>query len=98
MPAAGGAPKRVTAVFDEDLAKFKTSRQERITWKGADGAAVEGLLNYPVDYVPGQKYPLIVMTHGGPASADRFGFATQVQVYAAKGYAVLRPNYRGSTA
>ena len=36
--AAGGAqPKRVTAVFDEDLAKFKTARQERITWKGQDG-------------------------------------------------------------
>jgi dipeptidyl aminopeptidase/acylaminoacyl peptidase len=97
LPAAGGAPKRVTAVFDDDLAKFKLSRQERITWKGADGATIEGLLNYPVDYVAGQKYPLIVMTHGGPASSDRFGFATEIQVYAAKGYAVLRPNYRGST-
>jgi dipeptidyl aminopeptidase/acylaminoacyl peptidase len=95
LPAAGGTPKRVTSVFDEDLAKFKTSRQEVITWKGADGATIEGLLNYPVDYVQGQKYPLIVMTHGGPAEADRSGFATQVQVYAAKGYAVLRPNYRG---
>jgi dipeptidyl aminopeptidase/acylaminoacyl peptidase len=97
LPAAGGAPRRVTSIFDEDLAKFKTSRQERITWKGADGATIEGLLNYPVDYVTGQKYPLIVMTHGGPASSDRFGFATDIQVYAAKGYAVLRPNYRGST-
>ena len=29
------APKRVTSVFDEDLAKFKTARQEKITWKGA---------------------------------------------------------------
>src|SRR6185436_748431 len=97
LPAAGGTPKRVTSVFDEDLAKFKTSRQERITWKGADGATIEGLLNYPVDYVQGRRYPLIVMTHGGPAEADRSGFAIQVQVYAAKGYAVLRPNYRGST-
>ena len=97
LPAAGGAMKRVTSIFDEDLAAFKTSRQERITWKGADGAAIEGLLNYPVDYVQGQKYPLIVMTHGGPAASDKFGFATEIQVYAAKGYAVLRPNYRGST-
>ena len=97
LAAAGGTPKRVTSVFDEDLAKFKTSRQERITWKGADGATIEGLLNYPVDYVQGQRYPLIVMTHGGPAASDKFGFATDIQVYAAKGYAVLRPNYRGST-
>ena len=94
---ADGAMKRVTSIFDEDLAKFKVSRQERITWKGADGATIEGLLNYPVDYVQGQRYPLIVMTHGGPAASDKFGFATEVQVYAAKGYAVLRPNYRGST-
>jgi dipeptidyl aminopeptidase/acylaminoacyl peptidase len=97
MPASGGDMRRVTAVFDDDLAKFKTARVEKITWKGQDGVVVEGLLYYPVDYVAGQRYPLIVMTHGGPAASDKFGFATEVQVYAAKGYAVLRPNYRGST-
>ncbi len=97
VAAAGGEPKRITSVFDEDLAKFKTARVEKITWKGQDGVMVEGLLWYPVDYKAGQKYPLIVATHGGPASSDRFGFSTESQVYAAKGYAVLRPNYRGST-
>jgi dipeptidyl aminopeptidase/acylaminoacyl peptidase len=95
--AAGAQPKRVTAVFDADLAKFKTARLERITWKGQDGVTIEGLLTYPLDYKPGTRYPLIVQTHGGPASSDRFGFSTDNQVYAAKGYAVLRPNYRGST-
>ena len=97
LPAAGGEPTRVTAVFDEDLATFKTMRAEAIRWNGQDGVTVEGLLYYPVDYQAGQKYPLIVATHGGPAASDRFGFATEYQVYAAKGYAVLRPNYRGST-
>jgi dipeptidyl aminopeptidase/acylaminoacyl peptidase len=97
LPAAGGEPKRVTAVFDEDLAKFKTMRAEAIRWKSQDGVTVEGLLYYPIDYKAGTKYPLIVATHGGPAASDRFGFATEYQVYAAKGYAVLRPNYRGST-
>jgi dipeptidyl aminopeptidase/acylaminoacyl peptidase len=95
--APGAQPKRVTAVFDEDLAKFKTARQEKITWKGQDGVTIEGLLTYPLDYKAGTKYPLIVQTHGGPAASDRFGFSTENQVYAAKGYAVLRPNYRGST-
>ncbi len=97
VPASGGEPKQITAVFDEDLATFKTARVEKITWKGQDGVMVEGLLWYPVDYQQGQKHPLIVATHGGPASSDRFGFSTESQVYAAKGYAVLRPNYRGST-
>ncbi len=94
---AGAQPRRVTAIFDDELARFKTARQERITWKGQDGVTIEGLLTYPLEYQPGTKYPLIVQTHGGPASSDQYGFSTDNQVYAAKGYAVLRPNYRGST-
>ncbi len=93
----GAQPKRVTSVFDDTLAKFKVARQQKITWKGQDGVTVEGLLFYPVDYQAGQKYPLIVSTHGGPAASDRFGFSGDQQVYAGKGYAVLKPNYRGST-
>ena len=95
--ADGSEPVRVTSVFDAAVAAFKVARQERITWKGQDGQVVEGLLYYPVDYQAGQKYPLIVYTHGGPASSDKFGFSSDVQVYAGKGYAVLKPNYRGST-
>jgi dipeptidyl aminopeptidase/acylaminoacyl peptidase len=88
---------RVTAVFDDVVAKFKVARQEKLTWKGQDGVTIEGLLYYPADYKAGQKYPLIVYTHGGPAASDHFGFSSDVQVYSGKGYAVLRPNYRGST-
>jgi dipeptidyl aminopeptidase/acylaminoacyl peptidase len=65
--------------------------------EGQDGVTIEGLLTYPLDYKRAPEYPLIVQTHGGPAASDRFGFSTENQVYAAKGYAVLRPNYRGST-
>jgi dipeptidyl aminopeptidase/acylaminoacyl peptidase len=53
-----------------------------------------------VDYQPGQRYPLVVQTHGGPQASDKFGFgrwANYTQVLAAKGYVVLQPNYRGST-
>ncbi len=94
------APQRVTHTYDSLARDFKLGRQEAIQWKGADGVAVEGILTYPVDYQPGQKYPLSVMTHGGPQAADFYSlgsWAYAIQVLAGKGYAVLQPNYRGST-
>jgi dipeptidyl aminopeptidase/acylaminoacyl peptidase len=98
--ASGSAPARVTRVFEAVEREFALPRQERVRWKGADGVAVEGLLYYPVDYQPGRRYPLCVQTHGGPASSDRFGlpgWGSYVPVLAGRGWAVLKPNYRGST-
>jgi dipeptidyl aminopeptidase/acylaminoacyl peptidase len=73
--------------------------QEEITWKSKDGAMVGGVLVKPVGYQRGQRYPLIVAIHGGPAAADVLNFngGYGSQVYAGAGYVVLRPNYRGST-
>jgi len=73
--------------------------QEEITWTSKDGREVGGVLVKPVGYKTGQRYPLIVAIHGGPASADVLGFngGYGSQVYAGAGYVVLRPNYRGST-
>lgn len=96
----GGEPARVTRIFEHLGRDFRLPRQERIEWKGADGVRVEGLLFYPLDYRRGERYPLVVQTHGGPAASDKFGFGrwgNYVQVLAAMGYAVLQPNYRGST-
>jgi dipeptidyl aminopeptidase/acylaminoacyl peptidase len=96
-----GAPQRVTHLYDDLSRRFKLPRQERITWKGADGVTVEGLLYYPTDYQAGTRYPLVVQTHGGPAASDKFGFGdgttSYTPVLTGKGYAVLKPNYRGST-
>ena len=78
---------------------FALGQQEEITWKSKDGTTVGGVLVKPVDYRAGQRYPLIVAIHGGPASADILSFngGYGSQVYAGAGYVVLRPNYRGST-
>jgi len=95
-----GGPVKVTSIFDDLAKKYRLPRQERIEWKGADGTTVEGLLYYPLDYQEGQKYPLAVQTHGGPQASDKYGFGglqNYVPVLTAKGYAVLQPNYRGST-
>jgi dipeptidyl aminopeptidase/acylaminoacyl peptidase len=94
------APTRITHVYDYLLRDFEIARQEKLQWKGADGVAVEGLLFYPIGYEAGKRYPLAVQTHGGPQASDKYGFGFweyYPQVLAAKGYAVLQPNYRGST-
>ncbi|HLK69004.1 MAG TPA: S9 family peptidase [Bryobacteraceae bacterium] len=96
----GASPRKVTAVYERLVREYKLPRQEKVEWKGADGVTVEGLLYYPLDYQEGKRYPLAVQTHGGPQASDKFGWGgTQnyVAVLAAKGYAVLQPNYRGST-
>ena len=78
---------------------FALGEQEEITWKSKDGTMVGGVLVKPVGFQPGQRYPLIVAIHGGPASADILNFngGYNSQVFAGAGYVVLRPNYRGST-
>ncbi|MFP5379170.1 MAG: prolyl oligopeptidase family serine peptidase, partial [Vicinamibacteria bacterium] len=96
----GATMARVTGVFDHVAGEFEIPRQERVTWKGRDGVTIEGLLYYPIGYQPGTRYPLVVHTHGGPAASDKFGFSgwtSFVQVLAGRGWAVLKPNYRGST-
>ncbi|HXV59810.1 MAG TPA: S9 family peptidase, partial [Vicinamibacteria bacterium] len=97
--ADGKNAMRVSRVYDY-LAELELPRQEAVRWTGADGTEVEGLLYYPLEYEEGKRYPLIVQTHGGPRSSDRFEFGSwsrYVQVQTAMGYAVLKPNYRGST-
>ncbi len=78
---------------------FELGVQEEITWRSKDGTMVGGVLVKPVGYRAGQRYPLIVAIHGGPAAADVLSFngGYGSQVWAGAGYLVLRPNYRGST-
>jgi dipeptidyl aminopeptidase/acylaminoacyl peptidase len=101
LPITGGAPTRVTGVYDTLETKFALPRQDRFEWKGADGVSVDGVIFYPADYRPGTRYPLVVQMHGGPMESDKFGsgaglLLNYVPVLTGKGYVVLRPNYRGS--
>jgi dipeptidyl aminopeptidase/acylaminoacyl peptidase len=80
---------------------YSLAEYENITWKSSDGKMIEGILVYPLNYEKGKRYPLIVQIHGGPAGAYTFSFSgsyqTYIHVFAASGYAVFQPNYRGST-
>jgi dipeptidyl aminopeptidase/acylaminoacyl peptidase len=100
MGAGDTAPKQITHVFDDLGRDIALGQQDAITWKGADGVTVEGIVTYPVGYQAGQKYPLAVLTHGGPQAADKYSVGSmsyEIQVLAGKGYVCLQPNYRGST-
>lgn len=80
---------------------FELGETAAIQWKSTDGKVVEGVLVKPAGYEKGKRYPLIVQIHGGPASADVQTFHSSPtnypSVYAAAGYFVLMPNYRGSS-
>jgi esterase/lipase len=68
----------------------------RITYDAADGLKIPAYLTLPRGKAP-QHLPLIVLPHGGPASRDDAQFDWWSQALADQGYAVLQPNYRGST-
>lgn len=78
---------------------FALGDEEEVCWRSTDRKQTCGILVKPVGYTPGTRYPLIVAIHGGPQSADVLGFngGYGAQAYAADGYMVLKPNYRGST-
>jgi dipeptidyl aminopeptidase/acylaminoacyl peptidase len=76
----------------------KLGNIEPITYAARDGLTIKGFLTLP----PGKTradgpFPLILMPHGGPEAHDSMGFDWWTQAYAAAGYAVIQPNFRGST-
>ena len=94
-------PVQVTRV-NEGLQIPALGRTEVITWKSKDGKDIEGLLTYPVGYQNGQRVPLILNVHGGPAGVFQQTFIGGRGVYplatfASRGFAILRPNPRGSS-
>jgi len=95
----GFAPKPVTSMKDQ-LKGFKLAHRELFEWKSKDGASIEGILIKPADFDPAKKYPLLVVIHGGPTGIDRPSLAGDrtypIEMFAAKGAVILRPNYRGS--
>lgn len=95
-------PVRLTDV-NPGVADLALGAQRVERWRSrADGEKIEGVLTLPVGYAEGDRVPLVLVIHGGPSgiSSDRFNGtrgAYPVQVYAGMGFAVLQPNYRGSS-
>ena len=68
-----------------------------IHYAAADGLDIPGYLTLPPGFEDPSGLPLVVLPHGGPASHDVAGFDWWAQALASRGYAVLQPNFRGST-
>ncbi len=68
---------------------------DTITYPSFDGLAIPAYLTLPKDGT--QALPTVIMIHGGPQYRDRWEFDADVQLLASRGYAVLQPQFRGST-
>lgn len=67
-----------------------------VTYPARDGTQIPAYLTLPPGS-NGKGLPAIVLPHGGPAARDEWGFDWLVQYFTARGFAVLQPNYRGSS-
>ncbi len=78
----------------------KKPRVEVISWPGANGDTVEGLLYYPLDYQEGRRYPLMLSIHGGPSGTDfdawSESWSSPKILLEQRGAFVLKVNYHGS--
>lgn len=95
-----GQPEIITDT-NPQVRGLNAFKKELITWKGPDGLPMEGLVIYPTGYRAGQKVPLVLNVHGGPAGTHSNTFSAGSRTYAwpmfaQKGYAILLPNPRGS--
>jgi dipeptidyl aminopeptidase/acylaminoacyl peptidase len=96
-----GQLRKVTGRNDALLGEVKLGSVEEVSFK-SEGNDIHGLLIKPPDFSPDKKYPLILWIHGGPNGQDAHslsldGYEFEPQIFAAKGYLVLRINYRGGS-
>jgi dipeptidyl aminopeptidase/acylaminoacyl peptidase len=93
------ARKEVSPLGEEypELKDASLGATRWFTYKARDGLDIPAYVTLPPGAAPGSKLPLIVLPHGGPAARDSFDFDFVVQFLATRGYAVLQPQFRGST-
>lgn len=98
-----GSGERVLADLAPKAKGLALGDVEELRWKSKDGLEISGLLIKPLGYQPGKRYPLLVNVHGGPQGGVYLwgeillSSPLEWQMWAAKGYAVFVPDYRGST-
>jgi dipeptidyl aminopeptidase/acylaminoacyl peptidase len=97
-----GRLRKLTAHNDAFLAELQLGAVEDIKFKSKDGTEIHGLIVKPPSFKAGRKYPTVLWIHGGPNGQDEHslvldGYQFEHQMFAAKGFIVLRVNYRGGS-
>jgi dipeptidyl aminopeptidase/acylaminoacyl peptidase len=80
----------------EELPRASLSERKPYHFKSSDGLEITAYLTLPKG-LPAKSLPLVVFPHGGPWARDVYGYDTFAQFFSNRGYAVLQPNFRGST-
>jgi dipeptidyl aminopeptidase/acylaminoacyl peptidase len=88
--------RRLTQINAAVLADVALARPEEMGFAGADGWDLQGWVMRPPHAAPGDRVPAILEIHGGPADQYGYSFFLEFQLLAARGYAVLYSNPRGS--
>jgi len=89
--------KKELTDLNPQVRTFAAPKTELMRWRSKDGTEIEGILYLPADRKEGEKLPFILDVHGGPAGVWSYGFSAMANVYTGRGFAILRPNVRGSS-
>jgi dipeptidyl aminopeptidase/acylaminoacyl peptidase len=90
--------KKLTLQYQvrDKLTRSHLAPMKAVRYKSSDGLEIPAYLTLPKGVEP-KRLPTIILPHGGPWARDSWGYGSFVQFLANRGYAVLQPNFRGST-
>jgi dipeptidyl aminopeptidase/acylaminoacyl peptidase len=99
LPSGASVPRRLTHSNDF-LSRVALGRMTELNWVGPGGFAEDGVVTYPPNAGEREKYPIVLLIHGGPGLSSARDFVWEqwplAQMIASRRYIVLQPNYRGS--
>jgi dipeptidyl aminopeptidase/acylaminoacyl peptidase len=95
--AKGGELQKITHEGDDVISNVSLGEVQTVHWTSKDGTKLEGIATFPGNYRAGNRYPFLVLPHGGPEYNDSANFDIFAKWIAGLGYVVLQPQYRGST-
>ncbi|HEY6035246.1 MAG TPA: S9 family peptidase [Kofleriaceae bacterium] len=95
----GSGLTQITHFNDARVKNIQWGDYEQYSFKGAKGDTVHGFVVKPAGWVPGQKYPVAFLIHGGPQGSfgDHFHYRWNPEVFAGHGYGVVMVDFHGST-